>query len=67
MVQPHFLAAAATLIVARFRRPLLVALWGADLRVTVAIAATAFTGLPSIALGFAFGAGESGNDWTSGD
>ena len=55
------LAAAATLIVARFRRPLLVALWGADLRVTVAIAATAFTGLPSIALGFAFGAGESGN------
>ena len=55
------LAAAATLVVARFRRPLLVALWGADLRVTVAIAATAFTGLPSIALGFAFGAGESGN------
>src|SRR5262249_15130034 len=39
---------------------LLVALWGADLRVTVAIAAAAFAGLPSVALGFAFAAGESG-------
>ena len=53
-----FLAAAATLIVARLGRPLLVALWGADLRVTVGIAAAAFAGLPSMGLGFAFAAGQ---------
>lgn len=52
-------AAVLTLLVAFLRRPLLVALWGADLRVTIAIASVAFAGLPSICLGLAFGAGAS--------
>ena len=52
-------AAALTLLTALFRRTLLVALWGADLRVTIAIASVAFAGLPIICLGLAFGAGAS--------
>jgi hypothetical protein len=58
VVRGLLLAAAATLIVARFSRPLLVALWGADLRVTVAVAAALFAGLPSLGLGFAFAVGQ---------
>ena len=57
VVRGLLLSAAATLVIARFSRPLLVSLWGADLRVTVTIAAVVFAGLPSLGLGFAFAAG----------
>src|SRR5262245_25721629 len=49
-------AGVLTLAVATLRRPLLVALWGLDLRLTIAIASVLFAGLPSICLGRAFGA-----------
>jgi spermidine synthase len=52
-------AAAFTLLTALLRRPLLVALWGVDLRITMAITSVAFAGLPIACLGFAFGAGAS--------
>jgi spermidine synthase len=52
-------AAALTLLVALLRRPLLVALWGVDLRLTIAITSVLFAGLPILCLGFAFGAGAS--------
>ena len=52
-------AAVLTLLTDFLRRPLLVALWGVDLRLTIAIASVAFAGLPIICLGLAFGAGAS--------
>jgi len=52
-------AAALTLLTALLRRPLLVALWSVDLRVTIAVTSVAFAGLPIICLGLAFGAGAS--------
>ena len=52
-------AAVLTLLTALLRRPLLVALWGVDLRVTIAVASVAFAGLPIVCLGLAFGAGAS--------
>jgi len=52
-------AAVLTLLIALLRRPLLVALWGVNLRVTIAITSVAFAGLPSLCLGLAFGAGAS--------
>ena len=52
-------AAVLTLLTALLRRPLLVALWGVDLRLTIAITSLAFAGLPSVCLGLAFGAGAS--------
>src|SRR5262245_50065938 len=58
-VRALLVAAVLTLLTAFFRRALLVALWGADLRVTIAIASIAFAGLPIICLGLAFGAGAS--------
>jgi hypothetical protein len=54
-----FATAVLTLLTATFHRPLLVALWGVDLRLTIAIAAVVFAGLPIICLGLAFGAGAS--------
>ena len=53
------IAAILTVLVALGRRPLLVALWGVDIRLTIAIASVAFAGLPIICLGFAFGAAAS--------
>jgi spermidine synthase len=50
-------AAVLTLLTALFHRPLLVALWGVDLRLTIAVASVGFAGLPILCLGFAFGAG----------
>ena len=52
-------AAVLTLLTALLRRPLLVALWSVDLRLTIAIASVAFAGLPILFLGLAFGAGAS--------
>lgn len=52
-------AAVLTLLTALLRRPLLVALWSVDLRLTIAIASVAFAGLPILCLGVAFGAGAS--------
>jgi hypothetical protein len=52
-------AAAITLLTALFHRTLLVALWGVDLRLTIAVASVVFAGLPILCLGFAFGAGAS--------
>ena len=52
-------AAVLTLLTALLRRPLLVALWGVDLRLTIAITSVAFAGLPILCLGFAFGSGAS--------
>ena len=52
-------AAVLTLLVAFLRRPLLVALWHVDVRVTIAVASVLFAALPIICLGLAFGAGAS--------
>src|SRR5215831_19391184 len=54
-----FAAAVLTLLTALLRRPLLVALWGVDLRLTIAITSVLFAGLPIVCLGLAFGAGAS--------
>jgi hypothetical protein len=52
-------AAVVTLLTALFHRTLLVSLWGADLRVTIAVGSVVFAGLPILCLGLAFGAGAS--------
>jgi spermidine synthase len=52
-------AAVLTLLTVLFRRPLLVALWPVNLRITIAITSVAFAGLPILCLGLAFGAGAS--------
>src|ERR1051325_6471238 len=58
-------AAACTLLVTVLHRPLLMALAGLELRLVVALAATAFAGIPCFLLGFAFAASQGDAPATS--
>src|SRR5512147_1645468 len=60
-----FAAAALALLAVVVRRPLLEALHGQELRLAIAVASLAFTGLPAVALGFAFAAAQAGTDAAS--
>lgn len=57
-----FVAAALALVTVVARRPLLEALHGQELRLTVTLAAALFAGLPAAAIGFAFAALQGGAD-----